>query len=513
MTDRSVQLRLEPTGQRIEVPVGTPLQDVLVEHGVEFPCGGQGTCGKCRVRVLAGQLDVSQEEIEQLGEEDIEAGWRLACRGHVANDLTLELAQWETQILTDDTPIDVTPRAGWGVAIDLGTTTIAAQLLDLRTGNVLAVRSGLNPQSSYGSDIMSRVHYAVADQGEERLRSLVRQYLGSMIEELLVEAQESNKQPEGLREVVIVGNTVMHHLFCGHDISPLAHCPFRTPRLSEESYGAAELDWNLPGEPQVRFLPCLGGFIGSDVLAGVIAAGMDLSPELQVLIDLGTNGEIVAVREDRLLCAATAAGPAFEGARIEMGMRAARGAIDRVTITNNSPQRELHCHVIGADESPRGICGSGLIDTAACALELGHLAPSGRLTSKNDRLRLAGRVAIHQCDFRELQLAKGAIAAGIEILLNQLGCKVEEVTNIFLCGAFGNYLNIPNAIRLGLLPLTPEKITPMGNTALLGAKLALLSREQFDVRTADISRRVEHFSLSEDQQFMDVYVRHMTFPE
>ncbi|TWT79084.1 Na(+)-translocating NADH-quinone reductase subunit F [Planctomycetes bacterium CA13] len=511
---RDVKITLKPSDRTLSVPLGSCLEDSLYDCGFEFPCGGGGTCGKCRVRVLGGCLDANPLEVDLLGQSAVDEGWRLACQSIVTDDVTLQMAQWDASVLLDESAIEVTPRDGLAIAIDLGTTTIAAQLVDLQTGNVLAVQSDVNPQAVHGADIMSRVRYGVNDNGDNELQQLVRRRLGEMVEELV---QQTNLSNAVFAEVAIVGNTVMHHLFCGIDLTPLASCPFKPSRLGAETFTAAQLGWNVPGSPKIHFLPCLGGFIGSDVLAGVIATRMDQSTRLQVLIDLGTNGEIVVSDGKRMLCAATAAGPAFEGARIQMGMRAAQGAIDRVDIADHDTAdpktaSEFQCHVIGGGK-PKGICGSGLIDAVACALQIGRVEPSGKLNHDgNQRMHLHDLISLHQCDIRELQLAKGAIAAGVQMLLGQLDRKVEDVDDVFLCGAFGNYLDIPNATRLGLLTFDPQKVIAMGNTALLGAKTVLLSSKDIDSRILDVCNRIEHFGLSEDREFMDVYVSHMPFP-
>ncbi|MCA9239835.1 MAG: DUF4445 domain-containing protein, partial [Planctomycetales bacterium] len=493
-------LRLEPVGRRVAAAVGSPLQDLLFEEGVEFPCGGQGACGNCRVRVIDGRLDATRDDFDLLGADAVEAGWRLACRGRLEHDATLLLEQWDAQILIDDTPIKTSPRDGWGIAVDLGTTTIAAQLVDLSTGRVARVHTGLNPQAAFGADIMSRVHYAVTNDGAARLTKLIRDYLGKVVKGLVDEAIESGRAERALREVVIVGNTAMHHLFAGFDVTPLARCPFAPQELHEARFAPAELDWRVPDSCEVRFLPCLGGFVGSDVLAGIIATGMHGAAGIRVLVDLGTNGEIVVSDGDRMLCAATAAGPAFEGARVRMGMRATRGAIDRVRISKNGAGASLACHVLGA-VAPRGVCGSGLVDAAACALDAGLLAENGRLTGGTDRLPLAGEVYLHQCDIREIQLAKGAIAAGMEILLHRVHARLEDAAAVYLCGAFGNYLDVRQARRVGLLPFESAKIQAMGNTALHGAKIALLACEETDRKIAEIRRGMEHVGINEEQSF------------
>jgi uncharacterized 2Fe-2S/4Fe-4S cluster protein (DUF4445 family) len=256
----------------------------------------------------------------------------------------------------------------------------------------------------------------------------------------------------------------------------------------------------------VHFLPCLGGFVGSDILAGVLSTHLHESEALVGLIDLGTNGEIVIGNRERLLCASTAAGPAFEGARISMGMRAATGAISEVTLQDGV----LHCRVLGR-VAPRGICGSGLVDAVAAGLDLGAIAPSGRFT-RGSQLELAPPVVLRQKDVRELQLAKGAIAAGLKILLRQWGARVEDLSRVYLAGAFGNYISRRSARRIGLIDLDPGIVEPAGNTALRGAKLALFDLGAGNGAYPDLRQRATHVSLNEDQHFQEVFVEEMNFP-
>jgi uncharacterized 2Fe-2S/4Fe-4S cluster protein (DUF4445 family) len=292
----------------------------------------------------------------------------------------------------------------------------------------------------------------------------------------------------------------MHHLFCGIDLEPLSHVPFETVRDGLETLRAAELGWEAPGDPEVQFLPCLGGFVGSDILAGVLATRLHDSRELIGLIDLGTNGEIVFGTRDRIVCASTAAGPAFEGGRISMGMQAAAGAISEVSVVEG----RLQCRVLGG-VAPRGVCGSGLVDAVAAGLELGLITPTGRLA--DGAFVVCPPVVLTQADVRELQLAKGAIAAGVRIVLDRLGASAGDVTRLYLAGAFGNYINRASARRIGLIDFPLEKVEPAGNTALLGAKLAL-----FGTPFAHIRARVEHLSLAADRRFQEIYVEEMSFP-
>jgi uncharacterized 2Fe-2S/4Fe-4S cluster protein (DUF4445 family) len=309
-----------------------------------------------------------------------------------------------------------------------------------------------------------------------------------------------------LKRVVVVGNTVMHHLFCGVDLAPLSQYPFDPVSPGLHHFAAAALGWELPGNPEVIFLPCLGGFVGSDVLAGILATRLHESESLVALMDLGTNGEIVVGNRERMLCASTAAGPAFEGARISMGMRAATGAISEVHVE----QGKLRCHVLGNGE-PRGICGSGLVDAVAAGLDLGLVRPNGTIAN-GEALELSPPVKLVPWDIRELQLAKGAIAAGLRILLKEWGATMEDLDAVYLAGAFGNYINQASGRRIGLFNSAADQIQPVGNSALLGAKLALFALPREDASYPGILRRVKHVSLNETPDFQEVYVEEMSFP-
>ena len=489
-------LTLSPAGLRLTVAAGTALQDVLFEQGVEFPCGGRGRCKGCRVRLLKGQLQASAEETRVLTVSELADGWRLACRHSIEGDLELELAQWEMPILGDHSTFTFTPQAGLGVAIDLGTTTIAAQLLDLKTGHVLAAQTALNAQACHGDDILSRVEFALRG-GQAQLERQIHEQLGRMIERLLA----STEQP--LNRIVLVGNTVMHHLFCGIDVTPLSTHPFEPEHPKRVRLSPRQLGWSFGKEAMVEFLPCIGGLVGPDILAGIVATGLHERDGLTALMDLGTNGEVVVGNRERLLCTSTAAGPAFEGARIAMGMRAATGAISEVRVID----RALQCRVIGSG-TPRGLCGSGLVDAVAAGLDLGWIEAGGRMTLES--MPLSGPVTLLPQDVRELQLAKGAIAAGLKILATRLGAALADIGQLHLAGAFGNYINRASAQRIGLLRMPVERIVPAGNTALLGAKRAL-----FEDAAAwdDLANRIEHVALNEDPEFQDIFAEEMRFPE
>lgn len=480
---------------------GQPLRDLLFEQGVEFPCGGRGRCRGCRIRLLRGTASLNEAQREILSPEEISQGWRLACQCVPESDLEIELRQWDSAILVDDNPFSFEPREGFGVAIDLGTTTLVAQLVDLQTGKVRAVKTALNAQARYGADVMSRIHFAVLEGGQHELQNTIRNQIGGMIQQLLAAA--SGHDP--ITGVVIVGNTVMHHLFCAVNIEPLSHYPFESARNGLQQFHASELGWNLQGDPMVQFLPCLGGFVGSDILAGILATRLHENEKVVGFVDLGTNGEIVIGNHESMLCTSTAAGPAFEGAKISAGMRAATGAISEVRIEGGG----LRCHVLG-DISPQGICGSGLVDAVAAGLDLDVITSSGRFSNGREDWNVCSSISLTQSDIRELQLAKAAIAAGIKILSEQAGA--TELEHLYLAGAFGNYINRGSARRIGLLNFPPEMITPAGNTALLGAKMCLFEKDGEGLSFRSLRKRIKHVALNLDPGFQEKFVEEMRFP-
>ncbi len=495
------RLTLHPSGTSFDLPAGAPLQDHLFAHGVEFPCGGKGRCRGCRVRVVTGQVPVTEDDRRVFPAHELDAGWRLSCRCTAESDLGLELAQWTASILSDDRALELPARTGTGIAIDLGSTTLVAQAIDRSTGAVLGVRTALNPQAQHGADLMTRVDFA-RNGGADRLRDLIRNELGRLVTE--VAAMTSVP----VQRITVVGNTVMHHLFCGLDILPLAFHPFEPTDDGLKTFRGSDLGWSSVAGAEVLFLPCLGGFVGSDILAGILATGLHRRDTPAALVDLGTNGEIVVGSAKGMRCASTAAGPAFEGASISCGMRAATGAVAGVEISDGA----LRATVLGGGAA-RGVCGSGLVDAVAAGLELGWVRGNGRLADPARGLPLTdvanSGVKLVQKDVRELQLAKGAIAAGISILAAQQGLAVEDLERIHLAGAFGNYINRTAAHRIGLLPFPAERVVPSGNTALLGARLALNAD---DPGFPEIRALCQHFALKSDPGFEDSYVDQMAFP-
>jgi uncharacterized 2Fe-2S/4Fe-4S cluster protein (DUF4445 family) len=493
MSVETVSVRLEPLSVEVAVPRGGPLIAALAGNGIEFPCGGTGICGSCGVRVLSGSLPITEADLACYSPQQLDVGWRLACQARADMPLVLECGQWHMDVLSDNSGMRGAGKSGLGIAIDLGTTTIATQMIDLATGDVLAVETNLNPQAPFGSDVMSRIRATLA--GDD-LTSVVRAVLGEMIGKL------AHGREKEIAEVILVGNSVMHHLFCGLDVEPLSYAPFESPNLGGQDFKPQELGWRLPSTCRIRFERCLGGFVGSDILAGIVAVGMARSDDLIALVDLGTNGEIAIGNRHGIACASTAAGPAFEAGSIRMGMRAATGAISYVTFTGG----EMHATVIG-DVEPRGVCGSGLVDAIAAGLKSGAILTTGRVANGTKLFPVAGPVVLYQADIRELQLAKGAIASGFKLLLNRLGKCTDDLRSIHLAGAFGNYVQIESAIDIGLIEVPQALVHAAGNTALRGAKMLLLAAEE------PVLPAIDHMALASDPNFQDEFANCMGFPE
>ncbi len=484
----------EPGPLRLEPTAGRSLRDLLFERGVEFPCGGVSQCGGCKVRVVSGTVPVSDEMRAALTSEEIDAGWRLGCLAEAASAVTLEIAQWSIAILDDRAEVPFEPAPGLGAVVDVGTTTLVAQLVDRRTGSVLKIETALNPQARFGADLMSRIRHDLGEPGT--MTTLIRETVGGMLTRLC--------EDQPVQEIFLVGNTAMHHFFCGLSVEPLAAVPFRSPELEARYLEANELGWRIELKRPACFLPCVGGFVGSDLLAGLVATSLFESADPGALLDLGTNGEIAVGGRGRIRCASTAAGPAFEGGRIGCGMRAGGGAIDGVSIVDGA----MACSVIGGGP-PRGLCGSGLVDATAAALDLGWVAPSGRLSHGRKSINLAGPVALTQADIRELQLAKGALAAGLALLLD--GQRLAP-SRVFLAGAFGNYIRGESARRIGLLPSWADHPTAAGNTALRGARMLLLAATRRQQILDTVLASTDHVELASDPRFQDAFVDCMSFP-
>jgi uncharacterized 2Fe-2S/4Fe-4S cluster protein (DUF4445 family) len=421
----------------------------------------------------------------------------------------------------------------YGVAIDIGTTTVVCYLMNLITGAQVDVISGLNVQRTYGDDVISRIQYTMENiDGLSRLR----QGIGNQISELIHGLARKNHIPiDDIYNVVIAGNTIMSHLLLGITPGHIAAAPFTPVATKAQIYNARDLDLSLGQASRVFVLPHISGYVGSDIVAGILASGMDRSEDVSLMIDIGTNGEIVLGNKDRMVCCSTAAGPAFEGANIRNGMGGISGAINTITLDGE----KLRYTTIG-DKAPLGICGSGIVDVVAMLLDLGIVDETGRLLDEREiesevgsklacRLRkvedglsaftivdegssgTGGSIVITQKDIREVQLAKAAIAAGIKVLVSKIGREMDEIANLYLAGGFGSYIDKRNAIRIGLIP--PElqhRIIALGNAAGTGAMLSLLSLAEYE-RTNTIKAKAEYVELSSTPEFQNEYVDSMYF--
>jgi uncharacterized 2Fe-2S/4Fe-4S cluster protein (DUF4445 family) len=490
-------ISLHPLGKELQVNDQTPLIDVLHEFGIEFPCGGKGTCGKCRVRLLDGEIAISdahRQKIEQLG---LEPDWRLACFSQCTSDIILEIEQFNHLILADESEFDFIPGKGFGVAVDLGTTTLVAQLIDLTSAKVLAVETMVNPQVKFGADLISRIQAWIDGNGPEMVQS-IRSAIGTMIRLML------RKHEVELQKVSLVGNTTMQLIFSDCDVTSLSAYPFHTNNLGIKTFEPSALGWNFNVQEDILFFPSIGSFVGSDILAGIAATNLHQHKNYTALIDLGTNGEIVVGNRDQIVCASTAAGPAFEGANISMGMRAVTGAVSSLHLEDG----KIVASVIG-NVVPKGICGSALIDAIAILRELDQIGMFGEINSGEPMISITRNVTLSQVDINEFQLAKAAIAAGLTILANHLSIGLTDIHEIYIAGGFGSYINIENVVATGMIEAEPEKIHKMGNTALIGAKMFLFSDKGF----ADgILAKIRHINLEGDPNFQDIYVDKMLFP-
>ena len=450
---------------------------------------------------------------------------------HVLKTLgsTLRRADFKvTAVVADDTLIAVEPGdttgRGFGLAFDLGTTTVVATLLDLTTGTPVAVESMLNKQQPFGADVITRISATMLDASAlDKLRDLAQQTLAELAAAV---CDNSKVQPSEVYEVALAGNATMVHLALGLDPEPLGVAPFiMAARLLPE---VRARDLGVPAHPAARAVvfPAFGAYVGGDITAGLLASGMDRDPRIRLFIDIGTNCEIVLGGRDWLLATAAPAGPAFEGAAIRCGMRAADGAIEAVALAGDG---DLKLTVIG-DAEPAGLCGSGLVDAVTVLVQAGLLDASGRFVASADARRIAPRLAgrlatigkervfmlhegvyLAQRDVRELQFAKAAIATGWRILLEEAGLTADDVKQVLLAGSFGSYLSPKSAIRIGLVPDVPvSRVVAAGNVAGEGAKMALLSVRERAAALA-LLEEVRYVELSDRPDFNDRFIDQLGF--
>ena len=414
----------------------------------------------------------------------------------------------------------------YGFAFDLGTTKLASYLLNLATGETVATSSMVNPQVSHGEDVMTRIQHAMKGEKE---RDEIQDKIVDGINQLIAECcEKGGVDPHHVYEVAIVGNTAMHHLLLGITSKYLASSPYVPAVKGSLNIRARELKLDVNPEANIHFLPLIAGFVGSDCVANIFATGILEEEDLSLLLDIGTNTEVVIGNKDRLLACSCASGPAFEGAHIKHGMKASGGAIEHVKIDPNN--LDVFLRTID-DVEPRGLCGSGIVDAIAEMLRVGiinkegtmRLVEGSHIVKVNDAdekefviVKAEGGshrdIVVSQKDVREIQLAKGAIRAGIDILMQEMGVEPEQIKRVYLAGAFGTYIDSASARAIGMIPnFSPTIITSIGNAAGTGARMALISslaRETCEV----ISRNVEYVELGVHPDFQSIFIRSLNFP-
>ena len=500
----------------ISVTAGTTVLAAAIAAGLkpDAPCGGRGTCGKCLVRITAGRDHLTMAGGPVPGDELLPA-----CQLMVGGDVSAVFPRHgENRILTGGISMADTAAAADGeffamAAFDVGTTSLVGYLLDGRTGGQLAVDSRLNPQTQFGADVVARGSYAM-EHGVEPLTAAIREALNEMLGNL---CHTAHCRREDVRLISAVGNTCMHHLLLGYSPAPLMVAPYMPQHRAAEVRPGKELGFHMAPDGRVRILPCIAGFVGADTVGCLLACGWDHRDPLTLMIDIGTNGEMVLGNRRRSVTCSTAAGPAFEGAKIRFGMRGADGAIDHVF---TGADGSIGYSVVGGGEA-QGICGSGLLDAVAVLLELGVVDETGRfdpdgpaalgLADGKPAYYFNDTVCLTQSDIREVQLAKAAIAAGIRLLCDRLGVAVGDIEQVLIAGAFGNYMSPDSACAIGLLPkILREKIIPVGNAAGEGAKLAVREDFQFELASR-LAGEVEFLELANDPRFQDIFVDELSF--
>lgn len=488
------------------VPEGSRISDLppYREHSA-LPCGGHGLCGKCKVIATGVLSPLSSGEEAHLTAEEIRASVRMACCTQVLGDCQVDWADRKNvhtiQTAGNLPEFTLAPRFDrYGFAVDIGTTTLAARLYDAR-GNLLAEASGMNPQSRFGADVISRIEAALAGEGSI-LAEITRQAVDGMIRSLCADAEIDSRSIDG---GVITGNTVMLHLLTETSVEPLSHAPFEAKRLFGECLTAEQLSLSaLAPATEIYLPPCMEAFVGADITTALLASEICKCADNRLLVDIGTNGEMALWHKGKLYCCSTAAGPAFEGAGISMGMSGQTGAIHKVQIVNG----DLYAQVLGETE-PRGICGSGVIDLVACLLDLEWMDETGYL--EDDPTMVDPPVTFTQEDVRAVQLAKSAIHAGILTLLHTADLPITDLSELVIAGGFGSYLSIPSAMRIGLIPRELNgRIRVIGNGALSGAVMLLLSRELQD-EAERLSANARVVTLSANPVFAEAYMERMLF--
>lgn len=575
----TVKVFQKDTHKIIKAKQGTNLLNLLQEHNLLLysPCGGKGLCGKCLVKImekerLACQVILEEDLVVEIPEYSTKAA-QIVTAGKIQETIdpaisrmTLTLSEPNQadpisdvarveQALNQKLPFqlmanladllrqehfqlsvvtyqekevlalepDSTENQQYGIAIDLGTTTIVGYLLDLSTGVQLGIYSALNPQTKYGADVITRIDYSMQGTNNlTELTGLIRTAINQMIHYFCSHYQIKTNN---IYELTVVGNTIMLHLLAGLPVKNMALSPY-IPVVSRMLVLTAK-DLNLDICPlgKVVLLPTVSSFVGADTIGAILSCKLHQKKEINLLIDIGTNGEIVLGNKEQIIICSTAAGPALEGGRLECGIGGVPGAINRVLIRD-----DVTYSTIG-ETTATGICGSGIIDLIAELLKIGLITADGRMLSPEEvygqfPIKLAKRIKLineqptfflennlylSQKDVREVQLAKAAIAAGIEILIKELNVSPADIANLYLTGGFGNYMDVENAIAIGLIPpVFQNKIRTIGNGAGIGAQLTLLLQETKN-QAAQIAEQAKYIELATRPDFQEIFINSLNF--
>jgi len=521
---------------------GASLLGLLRSNGIGIAavCGGKGRCGKCGVRLLSGKLNISASDKACFSEEELKNGCRLACRATLYDDITIGLINSGEEILADpDGLAEENQKTGdpeglaednvkyggseivfnkkeYGIAIDLGTTTLALALVDINQGKLLNLRTSENPQRIYGIDVISRIDQAAKGLGPE-LKRLISSKLSGEISALIGEQALSNSD---ITRIAIAGNTAMLHILRGYDTSGLGGHPFTPVNINMEELLSGDLlpIEELPDDLKripVTILPGISAFVGADIVSGLYSLSFQEKEKPCLFLDLGTNGEMAVGTGNKLLVTSVAAGPAFEGGNIKWGTGSIKGAISKVSIRNGKPGIET----IGGLLPPIGICGTGVIETTAELFGNGIIDETGLLSdlffdsgyplSKNAS---GETIVFTQDDIREVQLAKSAVRAGLEVLIKRFGTSYRDIEKLYISGGFGHSLDASKAARIGMIPDgLMGKCEAKGNTSLSGLISYLRDPEKGRTAFESIRKTGKELYLSSDEEFNSLFVDYMSF--
>ncbi|MEG1886971.1 MAG: ASKHA domain-containing protein [Oscillospiraceae bacterium] len=497
----------------------TLISKILSECNVSFsmPCGGNHSCGKCKVRVFGEISEISQSERALLSDEEIADGIRLACFATVSGDCSIQTNYQKALVETGFiSPVSVdSNEIGHAFVVDIGTTTIASYLFEAGALQPLDVIGELNNQRNFGSDVISRIEYT--NHNPHELHKVIISQLKTIFNRMLENRKLSK---DDITKIIVTGNTTMLHILMDYDPKSLALFPFDTVSLFNESFCAADIFDDFKNA--VLYIPgCVSAYVGADLVCSVVASGMCAKDETALLVDIGTNGEMALTSNQKLYTCSTAAGPAFEGAGIKMGMFAGDGAVDNVFYENGI----ITYHTIN-DCSPVGICGSGIINAIALFIKLGLIDETGSISDENkdltqyigfdddcDYIKIGNSgIVITGKDIRQIQLAKSAICAGMLTLIHECKLDIENIEKLYICGGFGNSINIQSACAIGLIPPQfADKTALLGNGAANGAAMILCSAKSAATANS-ISGAAIDLPLSASEYFMEQYVEQMMFP-